>query len=370
MNRVSVKVISYLMAGVLLSLAWSLRGQFGHLKGAMIPGMFVGLRVLLRTPASLHENSNRVFLIPALAVLGFSLGGHMSYGRLFEQMLKAQQAVEILLPAIKIFGTGFLWGGLGMSLLGWALQEKPFSRFDFVHLSILIFSWVILLGILNLESWDRTLFTASFISIHLINLIFNKSKNILFFGVFGALGFGLAFLFSGLLLSLGSHGVFGSCPWWQLRDQIIGFLGGIMLELACQRKAKSENQTVPGPTTSGARPKQVLGLMALFYGVAIPNAFNVSYHWQAAGGVSKIIWLGTAFISLIYFGSVLMLWKLVKGNEKAVTFTALSLVFYLGFLAIAKETVVYGWQRWEPGFTLIVIYAFLLSFLGLKRLKA
>ena len=62
--------MNYLLAGIWMSLAWSLRGQFGHLKGALIPGAFAALLIALSAP---HEKWRRAF--PFAVILGSFIFG-------------------------------------------------------------------------------------------------------------------------------------------------------------------------------------------------------------------------------------------------------------------------------------------------------
>ena len=190
MGILKKQLLQLAASGLLMSLAWSLRGQFGHLKGAMIPGA-----VAAAIPPLIFRGrwSASTALALVLSVAGFSLGGHMSYGRLFETV-EFSTLSQSFPQLLKILLIGGVWGGLGTTFLGFGLSEKNFTRADLALLITSLVLLFILLGILNLESLDVAIYCAAFLILHLYNLLVKKSWLVFGFGMGGALGFAAATL--------------------------------------------------------------------------------------------------------------------------------------------------------------------------------
>lgn len=66
------------VCGLAMAVAWGIRGQYGHERGVMIPGVLGALAVVLVTPDARKRSR-----MPALGIaggLGMAIGGVLSYG--------------------------------------------------------------------------------------------------------------------------------------------------------------------------------------------------------------------------------------------------------------------------------------------------
>lgn len=366
-NRDSFRpLLDSLLAALLMSLGWSLRGQFGHLKGALIPGALAALAVALirRGPLARREFAPTVLW----GALGFSLGGHLAYGRLIDGVLASPGLLACGLDLLRCFLIGAVWGGLGLTILAWGLSEKGRSRMDFFLLSALGLILIVVLGILKWEAWDLCLFAACWAALQLYNIAFKKSHTVAVFGAAGFWGFGAAFLGSVLLLYAGHHGLFGrGFPWWALRDQILGFFGGLAVAWAASRGAPSSSSTVS---------LERGGL--LFYAVFIPavNAANVFLHWIVKQPLPSFsLWLAMFFpvaallvslaLFLLFYDPAMFSGPLL---DRAIFWLSCFFMTFLSVLASAKETLPAGWSRWEPGFTLFFVFTLLVTPIMASRL--
>lgn len=355
------------IAGIFMSLAWSLRGQFGHLKGAMIPGAIAAVipLFLMRGPWMASAG-----LALALSSLGFSLGGHMSYGRLVNAV-EFSDLSQCLPQLIRIFMIGAVWGGLGSTFLGYGVSEKPFTRSDFFLFSALWFLWFITLGLLDLESLDILILFAGFSALHFYNYRIKKSKLVFDYGFGGFLGFGGAFVFAVLMLNLGRHGFLpGAKPWWLLRDQIIGFLGGVTLWAITLRSAANKIQ----PSLSNDLVTlHKIGL--LFFAIVIPavNSVNVMTHWAKHRTFTQFEFLGggtLAFLFIFLFFYLIYQWEIFSIHlERTLAATTLIFIWYMSAAAIIKESLIWGPAQWEASYTLFLVFSGILTPFVLFRFR-
>lgn len=356
------------MAVLLMGLAWPLRGQFGHLKGALIPGALAAVIVALAAPRPVRGQSFGLAVL--LGGIGFSLGGHLSYGPLIEEILARPSLGASLSEFATLFFVGALWGGLGMSFLSFAVDRATLRERDLLLLLTLGLFWWIVLGLLNWEDYDLTLYTLGFWVLLTYNFLVKKSKAVSYFSLLGFLGFGTAFVLAVLILFWGETGVFGNTwPWWRLRDQIIGVLGGIAVWLGFQVSQKAFSLAASREASDFLRRAQKWGF--LFYLVYIP-AVNTS---NALGGFEKGIsvihaYLVRGALTLLLGLTAVILLRLfsVKPSllerpnvARTLVYSTVIFVWYLSAAAIGKSLAACGLGCWEPAFTLFLASDILLT---------
>ncbi len=124
------------------ALGWGIRGQYGHETGAMIPGVLVGLTlVLLLCPKIPALTAVRAV---ALLTLGMSVGGAMTYGQtigLTQDAVLIGNWGALRWGLFGLFLKGGIWIGLAGALLGLALSE---TRYRAVELGLLVLVMVFL----------------------------------------------------------------------------------------------------------------------------------------------------------------------------------------------------------------------------------
>lgn len=366
--NLSTLVRRVLLSTLLMSLAWSLRGQFGHLKGALIPGALSAASVAFCHPR--FRNRKAIAWALLLGPLGFCVGGHLSYGKTILAVLSAAGLSTVLAELFRIFLLGGVWGGLGMTFLGFAFSEEALEKKDLFFLGGITFSWVLFLGIFNLESYDLALLLGSLVLIHIYNVLFKKSASIAFLGTSGTLGFGFGFLVSVLLLYAGKIGMLGGgWPWWALRDQIIGILGGLSLFAAAffisWKPSLSWKEDLNGPLTI-----ERWGLVSYLVLVPFPNAVNLLTYWALERSMFSKSWLVLGVGVLAAVACIKIFWLAhLKLSFPTLIYSTLFLIWFLSFLGIVKETVPLGIKRWESAYTLFLVYSFILTILLLQEKK-
>jgi len=351
-------VFEYSFAASLMALGWSLRGQFGHLKGALIPGAFAALLIILLSPKEDWRKTFGLSLI--LGAIGFSFGGYLGYGKTIETLLQAPTLLSQWTLLLEIFLIGAIWGGWGMTLLAFAFSEDPFDFMEVTLLSLIILVWVILLGMMKIEGLELLLFGTGFVVIYLFNCFFKKSKMISLFGLTGVLGFGGAFLFSVLLLFWGSQGIFGEgWRWWALRDQIIGALGGIAL-LWAGRKLIGLG---PMPAHEhGTLFNQQAGFTVFLVLIPALNGLNAFAHLQKQGLMEGVLGGGIPYLFLILFLAFAVLIWMAGGDfftEKSFDHllycSSAFFILFLSTAAILKGFLTPHGHHWEDAYTFFIL---------------
>ncbi len=358
-------IVDFLLGAMLLSLVWSLRGQFGHLKGALIPGAAAAFLVVILHKEEIWRRSFGMAVI--LGSLGFALGGHFGYGRLIEKILVATNLIAVLPEFFHIFLIGALWGGLGMTFLALAVSEKPFLRPDLILLACMGIFWLIPLGPWHNGLYIIFLFGAGLLAIHIYNGLWKHSRIVTLYGAAGFFGFGAAFLTAVLLLHAGHHQRLpGAWPWWALRDQIIGLIGGGVIVAAVRMGQRVHLIPDRSGITSFSEKAGFIFWVGL---IPLLNALNVLGYWSIEHAfltVPEAIF--AALLTALVLAAIAV--GIARIKSETITGRGLDRIFYLLFIffvwflslaAIFKQTAVFGWSRWEAAFTLFLILSFSLS---------
>ena len=93
-----------------LSAGWGIRGNFGHEFGAMIPGAFAALALVLMNER--RDWRRRFIHFAMLGALGWSFGGSISYMQVIAYTHSGHSA-SVLYGFACLFVIGFLWAALG-----------------------------------------------------------------------------------------------------------------------------------------------------------------------------------------------------------------------------------------------------------------
>ena len=348
--------MNFLLAGIWMSLAWSLRGQFGHLKGALIPGSFAALFISLSAPDGKWRKAFPLAVI--LGSLGFSLGGHMSYSRVIQNILEAPGLASAAPDLWRIFLIGAIWGGAGAMFMGCGFSEKPMTSKDALYLAAVFIFCFFVLTTVHFKKYGLIAFAA----VLTYNVCFKKSRIIQGFGIAGFFGFGTGFLFSVLALWAGKQGFLSwAGPWWMLRDQIFGFIGGVFLYAAA---AIFFNQKI-SPSTQAPYFLRRFGFLWFLIFIPAVNVRNVLGYWKASGHFAEEGLFALAVLLLLLFFPVFRMVMKIKmahlAGMLALRISGFFMIWFLSFWAIAKEMFVFGWSRWENAFSLFLIFSFCLS---------
>lgn len=279
-------------------LAWGIRGQHGHERGAAFVGAAAGLALAAVTGVE------RWVWAACWGSLGFAVGGAVSYGWLVGETLGGS------LPAlVGLIGTGALWGALGSGALGWGFRRgRPHAR---LLMALLIgLAWGCLDGPLSMTGWigdtaRRAILLTAFAVLVVVLLGYyvgyRRDAVISRLALAGAVGWGIGFPLAARWLAWGPPLGWGGIDWWKWMEHTIGLCGGVALAWSVLR--------TPFPA---------------------PPSMTPWHRWAACGwlflGVPIWLWAN----NLVYWG-----WE-----RKIVPFTMVGLLGAIGCAALAAYVAI------------------------------
>ena len=120
-----------LFVALAVGLGWGIRGDFGHVVGAMYPGAALALAL------AYVGGQRSLFLwmpvLAALAALGIGSGGTMSYG-ILHGYAQSDTPLNYGYGFLTLFLQGGAWGTFGGALIGLILERKPMRTADWLGL--------------------------------------------------------------------------------------------------------------------------------------------------------------------------------------------------------------------------------------------
>jgi hypothetical protein len=363
-------LLKIFFSGIFMSFAWPLRGQFGHMEGALIPGAIAAASISILIPQEAWRKSFAQAVI--LGALGFSIGGDFGYGKLINTILAAPDLWAMKRELAEIFLIGAIWGGIGMTMLGFAFSEKLLDIKDRILFGALGTVWWILSSFLKLDAYNLLIYGGGLLILHFHNILIKKSGMPAIFGALGILGFGGGFLLSVIILYYGNHGKIPG-NWWSLRDQIWGLCGGFSVLIAARICVQKNLQPNPISAVSVERYGFVI------YAVLIPaiETYNVFQKWFFAHPpVNPFLWpaifmgacgLTLTGILIVLLGEDQNIFE--EGLNQTLFRTSVFFMIYLSAQAILKSIVYSGMQVWETAFTLFIVESILLSVVAGACLK-
>lgn len=138
-----------LFAALAVGLAWGIRGDFGHVIGAMYPGAALALALAYTSGrASLFA---RMPILAALSAGAIGAGGTMSYG-ILHGYAQSDTAINYGYGFVTLFLQGGAWGTFAGGLIGLMLDRRPMTTGDWLGLlgSVFVGGWMIAFGVISL----------------------------------------------------------------------------------------------------------------------------------------------------------------------------------------------------------------------------
>ena len=211
-----------------VALAWGLRGQHGHEKGAAVAGAMIGLSLAAVTEGAAWIGA------AVIGSLAFAIGGALSYGRFVEPAYRGSWEAIGSLALI-----GFSWGGLGALGLGLGLALPRYRLWERIAIAGGLF---LVWFLVDRLMWGRLsgpedLRTREMMAVILLGVwallsayvgVWRRDATSLKLAVAGAVGFGLGFPLAAWIQGWGS-GTGLPLDWWKTAEHLIGLCGGICL---------------------------------------------------------------------------------------------------------------------------------------------
>ena len=350
------------------ALAWGLRGQHGHERGAALAGAMAGLSLAAVTGGA------RWIGAAVIGSLTFAIGGSLSYGR-FVSLAYAGSLEAISSLAL----IGFAWGGVGALGLGLGLALPKYRLWERITIAgglflvwflmdrliwgrltgpedlatrqlmaaVLMGAWILLSAYVGVWRQDRTSLRLAFMG-----------------GIGCGIGFAVASWVQGVGQLTGLH-----LDWWKVSEHLIGLFAGIGLVAGLSQL--EPHWTLPlsvRPWERWCAAAWLLWLLPLWL-LANNLDFWIVERAVVPVWVGKLLWaLCFLLLGLFAFWGWL---EMKKGRTFATSWSPRQLrTLFLSYLWLTtgiavSKTLVYG--RWTSTPTLFILFAFVITLLILSK---
>jgi len=357
MENLAAKVI---FIGVLTSLGWGLRGQFGHTHGAAIAGAFAGMGLWIAFGAG--PNFWQMAACGAVGALAMSIGGTMSYG-LIVGYTREHELGRALYGFFGLFVVGGLWGFISGSGLGMFLSRRNYGLADLIPFGMLVFFGVIAGYRLLVEGFDLHMspprsdawagVLGGAVAGGLYLALAMKDYTALRMGLWGLLGFGLGFIIADLAC-MGCERAGWRIDAWKVAEHTMGFLGGISLAIAVARQGRPIEPVEIAPML------RVISVLMIAWFVPYLNVTNTFEYLIAEGKITRwpmalfqVLAIVALFASILYLSWLAPRWDGDGASPKLL----IGVMAFLTFLGIVKDGPSLGVGRLDVYLTFIGLFA-------------
>ena len=258
-----------------VGLGWAIRGDFGHLVGAMFPGAALGLAF-----AYVSGQRNLFRWAPVLATasgLGIGQGGYMSYG-ILHGYAQSDTVINYAYGFFTLFLQGGCWGVFGCALVGLLLERERVTAREWltglaaVFCVGIIFQAIVvyILGFhINPPRSDASIaFVGGAIGLF-VWLVYTKKPYGFKGALFGFIGFGLGMSLGRLLgniANISQQGGGFTINHWNIMEMTVGLIGGFVFTFGMLGKqAPDRTATPPAPVFSILSATYVTTLILLLH---------------------------------------------------------------------------------------------------------
>ncbi|REK19419.1 MAG: hypothetical protein DWQ37_01065 [Planctomycetota bacterium] len=272
------RIARSLFVALAVGLGWGIRGDFGHLLGAMYPGACLALGL-----AYVSRQRSLFLWMPILGLvsaLGIGSGGSMSYG-ILHGYAKADTFINYSYGYLTLFLQGSAWGTFGGAIIGLVLERKQLRTVEWLGWlgSLLAGGWLASMLIVRLAGFDinppRNNTSITFMGAAIGQIIWlaaNGRSSGLRGAVLGYIGFGLG-MAGGRLLGnftyLPAEWYGFSVNHWNVMEVTCGLVGGFIYTFGMVNRAypePPEKENVPLVSFFGI--VFVLGIIPLWHRIS------------------------------------------------------------------------------------------------------
>ena len=282
-----------------MAVAWGIRGQFGHERGAMIGGVLGALAIVLISPDDAKRN--RAAALGVAGGLGLAIGGSMSYGDIAGWL--GRPSFHLLCSVLLAF-KGAIWGGLGGCALGMALSDVRYTARDLVWLPTAIAAcvlggWFHPEGEISRGDMAWGLLTALLLLLLWLRFVKHDRAAILV-ALCSAAGFGVGFPLGSWICVWGERtGI--PVDWWKVAEMTWGCCGGLSWGLA----AFMLDEEGVGPREIRWGTPTWIGFIYVAWLVPCWNGFNTMTYWSVENAFlprgSLIVYVAACLLALAAF---------------------------------------------------------------------
>lgn len=147
----SVSVLTgIVLAGLVMSVGWGFRGDYGHEAGAMVPGALLGLAICLASGRP--DWWQRSTIMAFCGAVGWAFGGQMSYG-IVVGYTAATSLPDVAYGYGSLFLIGGLWAGIGTAILALSVTQSRSYLERFAGPLIMLWLVWFVMDISGLTDW-------------------------------------------------------------------------------------------------------------------------------------------------------------------------------------------------------------------------
>ncbi|MEX0675888.1 MAG: hypothetical protein WD063_02355 [Pirellulales bacterium] len=267
-----------LFVALAVGLGWGIRGDFGHLLGAMYPGAALALAL------AYVSRQRSLFLwmpiIAAVSALGIGSGGTMSYG-ILHGYAQSDTFVNYAYGFLTLFLQGSAWGTFGGAIVGLLIERRSMRTGEWLGWlgSILAGGWFTSLLVVTWLDFDinppRNNSSIAFMGAAIGQLIWlacNNKPSGLRGALLGYVGFGLGMAGGRLLGNIANElqpTLDFAINHWNVMEVSCGFIGGFIYCFGMVNRAYPEpSETENMPLVSVYGIIYVLGVIPFWHRLA------------------------------------------------------------------------------------------------------
>jgi hypothetical protein len=371
-----------------VGLAWGIRGDYGHVVGALYPGAVLGLAwaAVAGSPALLP----RTPVIAGLAAAGIGAGGTMSYGVL-HGYAQADTPANYAYGLAALFLQGGCWGTFGCALAGLLAEPRPVRTGDWFGLTASVFlgGWAAYSLVVDLAGFQvnppRNNASVAFLGAAVGQFVWLTASGRgagLRGAAYGFVGFGLGMAGGRVLANAAVHlEAWGyAINRWNVMEIACGFVGGGVFAFGMLGLGRVEPAGEPGefraPAVLGA--VFTLGVIPLWHRAARvpeklpgwPAALRDLGHPDADALAGAVLVGVNAACAAGLVGAALWAAALAKGRRWPAWLPAVWLSAVM--LTFQSLTSFYFWRPVRPGYldtrtAFWALFLFMLGYLAAAR---
>ena len=272
-----------------VGLGWAIRGDFGHMVGAMYPGAALGLAFAY---VSGQRNLFRWMpLLAAVSGLAIGSGGYMSYG-ILHGYAQADTFINYAYGFLCLFLQGGCWGVFGCALIGLLLERERLTLREWITSIATVFIvgfflyFLVVCGLGFNVNPPRSDALIGFLggAIGLFAWLVYAKKPYGFRGaLFGFIGFGFGMSFGRLLgniANISQQGLGFTINHWNVMEMSVGLIGGFIFTFGMLGKRPPERTTTPpSPQFSIMSAIYVMTIILLMHRILRINTIRRVPEW-------------------------------------------------------------------------------------------
>lgn len=228
------RVLRALFVAWAVGLGWAIRGDFGHLVGAMYPGAALGLGFAY--VSGQRAGFRWMPVLGAMSALLIGAGGRMSYG-ILHGYAQSDTFINYSYGLFTLFLQGGAWGCFAGAALGLLLEEKPVRLLEGLGAAAAVFAggWTLWYLVYVVAGFDinpyrsnaATGYTGGVIGL-MAWLALNRRPYGLRGALLGFIGFGLGMSLGRLMANVARVQDYFAINDWNVMEMTVGLVGGFI----------------------------------------------------------------------------------------------------------------------------------------------